>query len=137
MLLDYFGGLEFVAQHTSPIFKLIGLPGVAAIVIITSIFTNIYSVIAVLTALALPVRDGTIIAIMCLVSHGFIIETAVLKKTGSSPFRMIMLRLISRFLIGWGLNLIIPGSSSLNEYVAINKQLIFSDIFIDWFLLIS
>lgn len=137
MLLDYFGGLEFIAQYTSPIFKLIGLPGVAAIVIITSIFTNIYSVIAVLTALALPVRDGTIIAIMCLVSHGFIIETAVLKKTGSSALRMILLRLISSFLVGWGLNLIMPGDSSISEFAAANKQLIFSDVLIDWFFLIS
>ena len=33
MLLDYFGILEFMAQYTTPVFKLIGLPGVAAIVI--------------------------------------------------------------------------------------------------------
>jgi len=137
LLLDYFGGLEFVAQYTSPVFKLIGLPGVAAIVIITSVFTNIYSVIAVLTALALPVRDGTIIAVMCLISHGFIIETAVLKKTGSSPTRMILLRILSSFIVGWILNMIIPGNSTINDHITIQKQLIFSDVFINWLLLIG
>jgi hypothetical protein len=137
LLLDYFGGLEFIAQYTSPVFKLIGLPGVAAIVIITSIFTNIYSVIAVLTALMLPLRDGTIIAVMCLISHGFIIETAVLKKTGSSPVRMILLRLIASFIVGWGLNKIMPGNSSSGELLNLNKQLIFSEVLFNWFYLIS
>jgi hypothetical protein len=137
MLLDYFGMLEFMAQYTTPVFKLIGLPGVAAIVIITSIFTNIYSVIAVLTTLALPVRDGTIIAVMCLVSHGFIIETAVLKKTGSSPIRMIFLRLSFSFLIGWMLNIIMPGSSILHTTLIESNQLIFSDVLINWLYLIG
>jgi len=137
LLLDFSGGLEFIAQYTSPVFKIIGLPGVAAIVIITSVFTNIYSVIAVLTALALPVRDGTIIAVMCLISHGFIIETAVLKKTGSSPIRMILLRIISSFIVGWILNLVIPGTSIITENITIQKHLIFSDVFINWLFLIG
>lgn len=137
MLLDYSGGLEFIAQYTTPIFKLIGLPGVAAVVIITSIFTNIYSVIAVLTALALPVRDGTIIAVMCLISHGFIIETAVLKKTGSSSIRMLTLRLLSSFLIGWFLNLIMPGNSSVQGSAHIVVERVFSEELLNWFFIIS
>ncbi|NOQ25191.1 MAG: nucleoside recognition protein [Bacteroidales bacterium] len=137
LLLDYFGGLEYIAQYTTPVFKFIGLPGVAAIVIITSVFTNIYSVVAVLTALALPVRDGTIIAVMCLISHGFIIETAVLKKTGSSPIRMILLRLISSFIVGWVLNKMMPGNASIGELININKNLIFHEVLVDWLYLIS
>ena len=137
LLLDYFGGLEFIAQYTSPLFKLIGLPGVAAIVIITSVFTNIYSVVAVLAALALPVRDGTIIAVMCLISHGFIIETAVLKKTGSSSFRMVLLRLISSFIVGWGLNIIMPGNASVGELIGTNRDLLFSEVLFDWFYVIG
>lgn len=137
LLLDYFGGLEFIAQYTSPVFKLIGLPGVAAIVIITSIFTNIYSVIAVLTAFMLPLRDGTIIAVMCLISHGFIIETAVLKKTGSSPVRMILLRLIASFIVGWSLNKIMPGNFTSGEILNLNKQLVFSEVLLNWAYLIS
>lgn len=132
MLLDYFGGLEFIAGYTSPIFNLIGLPGVAAIVIITSIFTNIYSVIAVLTTLALPVRDGTIIAVMCLISHGFIIETVVLKKTGSSPTRMVLLRLLSSFIVGWFLNIIMPGSPASETSEAIRTTLPFGEEFTNW-----
>lgn len=109
LLLDYYGALAFIAQYTEPLFKYMGLPGVAAVVLITSIFTNIYSVVAVLTTLNLPMREGMIIASMCLISHGFIIETAVLKKTGSSIVHMLLLRLTGSFVIGWFLNLIMPG----------------------------
>ena len=137
MLLDFFGGLEFIAQYTTPVFKFIGLPGVAAIIIITSVFTNIYSVIAVLTALSLPVRDGTIIAVMCLISHGFIIETAVLKKTGSQPLRMLFLRLTASFITGWVLNKIMPGSSSLDSYISVADNRLFSEVLISWFYVIG
>jgi hypothetical protein len=99
----------------------VGLPGIAAVVLITSIFTNIYSVVAVLTTLNLPMREGMIIATMCLVSHGFIIETAVLKKTGSSAIRMLLLRLSCSFVIGWFLNMILPGTAVVH-FATINSQ---------------
>jgi hypothetical protein len=117
LLLDYYGILDFIAIYTEPVFKHMGLPGVSAIVLITSIFTNIYSVVAVLTTLNLPMREGMIIAIMCLVSHGFIIETAVLKKTGSSVVRMLLLRLTCSFVLGWAMNLILPGTAA-TEFVS-------------------
>jgi len=137
VMLDYFGGIDFFAQYTSPIFKFIGLPGVAAIVLITSVFTNIYSVIAVLTTLALPNREGTIIAVMCLISHGFVIETAVLKKTGSSVFRMLLLRLTASFIVGWFLNIIMPGQSSIIAEGIAHEELIFSDVILNWFHVIT
>lgn len=121
LLLDYYGALTFIAQYTEPLFKYMGLPGVAAVVLITSIFTNIYSVVAVLTTLHLPMREGMIIASMCLVSHAFIIETAVLKKTGSSVTRMLLLRLIGSFVIGWILNLIMPGTAT-THFTTLNSQ---------------
>ena len=121
LLLDFYGILDILARYTEPVFKHMGLPGVSAIVLITSIFTNIYSVVAVLTTLNLPVREGMIIAIMCLVSHGFIIETAVLKKTGSSPVRMLLLRLICSFIIGWIMNLMLPGVAA-TEFVSKSRE---------------
>ena len=120
LFLDFYGVLDWMAGYTSPVFKLVGLPGVSAIVLITSIFTNIYTVVAVLTTLNLPLREGMIIATMCLVSHGFLIETAVLKKTGSSVWRMLMLRLVSSFVIGYLLNLVIPGTPASN-FVSPNR----------------
>lgn len=131
-LMDFFGLLDMMAQYTGPAFNTIGLPGTSAIVLITSIFTNIYSVVAVLTTLNLPMREGVIIGTMCLVSHNFIIETTVLQKTGSSVWRMIFLRLIGSFIIGWFLNLIIPGSFSNILLSADREKGEFVPLLINW-----
>lgn len=132
LLLDYYGVLIVMADYTSPLFQLIGLPGVAALVLLTSIFTNIYSVVAVLATLALPVRDGTILAVMCLISHGFLIETAILKKTGSSALRMLLLRLISSFIVGAILNAILPGNGSEATYTYQAPSITLTETIILW-----
>lgn len=112
MILNYTGILALVSSYVSPAFKLIGLPGESAFILLTSIFTNIYTAIAVITSLELEGRVVTILAVMCLVAHGFIIETAVLKKTGSSVIRMVLLRLFGSFAIGAILNLVLPVDKS-------------------------
>lgn len=123
MLMDYFGFLQVIAEITGPYFKYFGLPGVSAIVLITSIFTNIYSVVAVLTLLDLPIREGIILATMCLVSHGFIIETAVMKKTGSSAIGINLVRLMGSVAVAYILNLCMPGS-----FTEVERSIQFADI---------
>ncbi len=132
LLLDHYGLLILLAQYTSPLFELVGLPGIAAIVLITSIFTNMYAVLAVMTTLALPVRDGTILALMCLVSHGFPLETTILRKTGSSAMRMLLLRIFSSFILAAVLNLILPGNISTTHYQYISEQHSLSTAIILW-----
>jgi Fe2+ transport system protein B len=107
-LLDIFGILNSIAGVAAPFFKLIGLSGQASIVLITSFFTNIYSVIAVMTTLGIAHREGLILASMCLISHALIVETAIQKKTGSRPFRMVLIRLAGSFLAAFLLNLFLP-----------------------------
>ncbi|HNW52771.1 MAG TPA: nucleoside recognition protein [Bacteroidales bacterium] len=132
MLLDYFGALNLMAQYTGPLFGHLGLPGVSAIVLVTSIFTNIYSVVAVLSLLQLPVREGIIIGTMCLVSHGFLIETAVMNRTGSSVVRMLVLRLVGSLVVGWLLNLLMPGSISPDVHALVQHQETFGTAFMHW-----
>lgn len=130
MLMDHYGILNAIAQVTSPAFQYLGLPGVSAIVLITSILANIYSVVAVLTLLDLPMREGIILATMCLVSHGFIIETAVMKKTGSSAIGMMLVRLAGSVAVALILNMVMPGTFTAEheEYtrttISINEALI-------------
>lgn len=107
-LLDYFGVLEWIARHTEPLFSLFGLSGRASIILITSIFTNIYSVIAVMATLDMPVREGLILANMCLIAHALIVESGIQRKTGSSPWRMVAVRISASFLAAWLLNLVMP-----------------------------
>lgn len=114
-LLDFFGILNVIAGWVAPLFKLIGLSGQASIVLITSFFTNIYSVIAVMTTLGFGFREGTILAVMCLISHALIVETAIQKKTGSSPWRMVLTRLSASFIAAFMLNLILPAEAIANS----------------------
>lgn len=137
MLLSYFGILNLIAQYTGPWFAHFGLPGVSAIVLVTSIFTNIYSVVAILAMLHLPVREGVILGTMCLISHGFLIETAVMKRTGSSAIRMVLLRLAASVVVAWFLNLIMPGNMSAQMNTASIQSESFKTVFLNWLQSIS
>lgn len=132
LLLNYTGILGKVSSYLAPAFEYIGLPGEAAFVLLTSIFTNIYTAIAVITSLELEGRVVTILAAMCLVAHGFVIETAVLKKTGSSMFRMIFLRLIGSFVLGLFLNWVLPADSFQAHTGVLLHQESFESLFTAW-----
>jgi hypothetical protein len=90
-------------------------------------------VVAVLSFLQLPVREGIILACMCLVSHGFLIETAVMKRTGSQVWRMVVLRLAGSLVVAFILNLLMPGSHSENLRVAMQQHQAFGIIVDHWF----
>ncbi|MFY9153833.1 MAG: nucleoside recognition domain-containing protein [Prolixibacteraceae bacterium] len=131
-LLDFFGILNVIAGWVAPLFKLIGLSGQASIVLITSFFTNIYSVIAVMTTLGTGHREGTILAVMCLISHALIVETAIQKRTGSVPWRMIVTRLAASFIAAWFLNLILPIEESVQNIHLVNTTKDFSLAISSW-----
>ncbi len=131
-LLDFFGILNVIAGWVAPVFKLIGLSGQASIVLITSFFTNIYSVIAVMTTLGTGHREGTILAVMCLISHALIVETAIQKRTGSKPWRMILTRLTASFIAAWVLNLILPGEIVVSSENIILETKAFSPALLNW-----
>ncbi len=131
-LLDFFGILNVIAGWVSPFFKLIGLSGQASIVLITSFFTNIYSVIAVMTTLGTGYREGTILAVMCLISHALIVETAIQKRTGSKPWRMIVTRLSASLIAAWMLNLILPGETATGNENLIHESAAFIPALMNW-----
>lgn len=131
-LLDFFGILNVIAGWVAPLFKLIGLSGQASIVLITSFFTNIYSTIAVMTTLGIGYREGTILAVMCLISHALIVETAIQKRTGSAPWRMVTTRLTASFIAAWGLNLILPAETSTVANNLISETKSFFPAFLKW-----
>ncbi|WP_321318988.1 nucleoside recognition domain-containing protein [Labilibaculum sp.] len=132
LLLNYTGLLALVSGYLEPAFEYMGLPGESAFILLTSIFTNIYTAIAVITSLELEGRVVTILAAMCLVAHGFIIETAVLKKTGSSMLRMILLRLTGSFVLGLFLNWVLPADSFQAQAGVLVQQEAFNSMFTAW-----
>ena len=84
-LLDWLGVLEAISHLTAPFFSLFGLSGKASIVLITGYFTNIYSVIAVMATLNLTLREGLILANMCLIAHALIVNQEFRKKRDRRP----------------------------------------------------
>jgi hypothetical protein len=107
-LLLYYGIIAYIAHYLTPVFSLIGLPGEAAIVFISSIFLTLYAPIAILSSLALDMREITILALMCLISHNLLVESAIQKKTGSSAILMFSLRIVMSFFAAFILNLLLP-----------------------------
>ncbi len=132
-LLDYSGLLEIIAGWVAPLFKLIGLSGEASIVIITSIFTNIYSAIIVMTTLGTGQREGTILAVMCLIAHALIVETAIQRKTGSNPWRMVFTRLSASLIAAVVLNKFLPAEVAESHVTMISKSVEFVPAFKEWF----
>lgn len=133
MLLNHYGILNLIGNFAAPFFAMLNLPGVAAIILIMSIFTNVYSVLAVLALLNLPMREGIIIATMCLVSHNFIIENIVMKRTGSSFWEISLVRILGSLAVALMLNLVLPGGGgNITQELPITSTTV-SDAIFHWF----
>jgi hypothetical protein len=111
-VLGWSGFLARIATLFAPLMKLIGLPGEAALAFLSGALLNNYSAIAVMGSLELNMKHATILAVMSLVCHNLLIETAVMKKSGSSAATMVALRLAAAIFLAWALSLLIPDSLS-------------------------
>jgi len=107
-LLGWSGLLQIIAGFLSPLMRLIGLPGQAALAFISGALLNTYSAIAVMGSLALSLRDATILTVMCLIPHNLIIETTVMKSAGSSAIKMLVLRVGTAIVAAFILNILLP-----------------------------
>ena len=125
--LQYWGIIAYLAEFLAPAFSVIGLPGESAIVFISSLFLTLYAPIAIITTLPLDMREITILALMCLISHNMFVETAVQKKTGSSAIIMFTLRFVTSFVAAYILNLILP--EQIGNGNSVQQTVIFADIY--------
>ncbi|GAB1431840.1 nucleoside recognition protein [Spirochaetota bacterium] len=107
-ILKWSGILAWISRFLAPIMKLLGLPGEAAIVIVSAMALNVYSAVAVMETLALSIREITILGIMSVSAHNLFIESAVMKKTGSSASKMIILRIVSGIVLAAIFNYLLP-----------------------------
>ena len=93
LLLDSSGLLSIVSRWLDPVMHLLGLSGESSLVFLSGALLSNYSAIAVIGTLDLSAREITILAVMCLICHNLIVESAVMRKTGSSAFKMVLLRI--------------------------------------------
>ena len=133
MLLQYVGVIEWISYWLTPIFSHFGLPGEAALAYVSGYFVNCYSAIAVMTTLDLSARAATILSVMVLCSHNMILETTVQHKTGSSVIKIVVIRTLSAFILGWVLNKIMPGSFEVSSIANnVHEELTFMILLKDW-----
>ncbi len=115
-LLDFYGVIEWISIYTAPLFRLIGLQGNAAVVYFSSLFLPLYAPIAIIATLPLSLREITILALMCLITHNLPIECAVQRRSGTPFWQTLVIRLTFSILGGILLNLILPDTLSFNSY---------------------
>ena len=126
-LLDFYGVIEWISAYTAPLFQLIGLQGNAAIVYFSSLFLPLYAPIAIIATLPLTLREITILALMCLITHNLPIECAVQRRSGTPFWQTLVIRLTFSILGGILFNLILP--NEMNAQCTIhNAQFYFHNI---------
>lgn len=107
-LLQYLGVIAWIAQYLDPVFQYMGLPGASAIAFVTGASVTTYACLAVMLSMQLTMRQATILSIMVLICHALPMESAVVKRVGSKPWRMAVLRIIAAFVAAFYLNLVLP-----------------------------
>lgn len=117
-VLQYVGVIDWLAGYLSPVFSYIGLSGDSAFVFLTSIFLPLYPTIAVMTTLTLTLREATILAVMCLISHNLPVECSVAHKTGSRFGEIVAFRIIMSFVAAVVLNWLLPQSDASFSFLA-------------------
>ena len=118
--LDYYGILVYFADFLNPVFIHLGLPGSTAIVFITSIFLPLYAPSAIIMSMSISLRELTILALMCQISHNLPVESAIQAKTGTSFWSMALLRIFMSTVIGLFLNLILPKDMGMPLFTKID-----------------
>ena len=137
-LLDFYGIIEWISVYTAPLFRLIGLQGNAAVVYFSSLFLPLYAPIAIIATLPLSLREITILALMCLITHNLPIECAVQRRSGTPFWQTLVIRLIFSILGGILLNIILPESLgtqfiSSNSQTELQQTLSIQSTLVNWF----
>ncbi|MHB8984227.1 MAG: nucleoside recognition domain-containing protein [Carboxydocellales bacterium] len=96
--------MEWLAWIAKPIMGLLGLPGETATALVLGKVLNLYAAIGAMGALHLNARETTVLALVLLISHNLLVETAVSKKTGIKVTSLVLVRIVGGFLSGMLLN---------------------------------
>lgn len=131
-LLQHFGILEWIAGYLNPIFSYFGLPGSSAVIFISGAAAGTYSGIAAMMSIHLTLRQATILGIMIALCHALPMECAVNRKTGSSFWKMAVIRIAMAFLSAFILNILLPELSDSYVYIGAKQDSAFTDVVLTW-----
>lgn len=97
--------MDWLAMAFGPVMGAFHLPGEAAVPIITGFLLDEYAIIAAIKAVGLTGFDITVVAIISIIAHSLVIESAIIKKLGLSISFFLGYRLffaiVAGILFGW------------------------------------
>lgn len=133
-LLQHFGVIEWIAQYLNPVFQYMGLPGSSAVIFITGATAGTYAGVAAMMSIPLTLRQATILCLMIALCHALPMECAVCKKTGSSFFKMGIIRIIMAFICAYYLNIVLPEMPEAYAYIGAAADSSLQEVLYIWFL---
>ncbi|MDF2626786.1 MAG: hypothetical protein K0R39_617 [Symbiobacteriaceae bacterium] len=107
-VLDKAGALPYLSQALGPAMALIGLPGEAALVLVSANFMSIFAGLATMMALSLTAKQITILSAMMMICHAAVSETAIVAKAGARAGWVLWTRLVSMVVVAALLNWLLP-----------------------------
>lgn len=115
-VLQYTPVLPWIIKLISPLMKLIGLSGDAAIPLVLGNFLNLYAGIGAILTLDFSVKEVFILAVMMSFSHNLFIESGVAMKAGVKLWIILTTRLGLAFSSAAIINLVWHGGSEPAKY---------------------
>jgi hypothetical protein len=119
------GGLLYqVEPALAPVMRLIGLPGQAALPIISGGLIGNYATIAAITALPLNLSQMTLIAVFSLIAHNLVVEGIIQHRSGINAAKITLIRIgvailtvfiISHFFTDTSASVTVPAGFRVDE----------------------
>ncbi len=122
VLLQYTPVLPWVMEKISPVMRILGLSGDAAIPLVLGNFLNLYAGIGGILSLDLSVKEVFIIAVMLSFSHNLLIESTVASKVGVKIWLIVAVRISLAVLSAIIINAVWSGGSEIAQYGMIPPQ---------------
>ena len=121
-VLQYTPVLPWVIKMISPLMKLLGLSGDAAIPLVLGNFLNLYAAIGAILTLDFSVKEVFILAVMLSFSHNLFIESGVALKAGVKLWVVLVTRPGLALLSAVVINLVWHGGSESAKYGLIQQS---------------
>ena len=105
-VLEHTPVIVWISKIFDPLMRFVGLPGEAALAVVTGMLFNFYAALGIILALGLSAWQITIMAVILSCCHELVLETAIIKKTGISAWPILAIRLVTAFGAGAVMNLV-------------------------------
>jgi len=115
-VLQYTVVIEWLVKLVSPLMKLFGLSGEAAIPLVLGNVLNLYAAIGAILSLDLTVKEVFIIAMMLSFCHSLLVETSIAKKVGVSIWVAGGIRMLLAAFSAWVIHLVWRGGNERATY---------------------